>query len=236
MRLDNFIKEYINIDEGIEDKGIFKAVFMAGSSGSGKSYTLKKIKSGSIEPRIVNIDKFIEAGYTDTDKSKKLTVSQLSLYLNSMLPLFVDSTSSLQQAIITRYNTLENIGYDMAMIFVNTPLDVAIKRAGERKERYVDPEFVEKSYNNLQKMKGFLRSKFQLFIEVNNDGDVLNNKVILNTFKKISYFYTSSIRNPIGKANIETMKDNGWKYLTPNIYTKNELDRMAKMWFRSTRR
>ena len=48
------------LTEGIEDKGIFKAVFLAGHPGSGKSYTLDRIKSGQIEPRIVNTDKFVE--------------------------------------------------------------------------------------------------------------------------------------------------------------------------------
>ena len=52
MRLENYL-----ISEGINDKGIFKACFMCGHPGAGKSYTLTKIKSGIIEPRIVNIDK-----------------------------------------------------------------------------------------------------------------------------------------------------------------------------------
>jgi len=45
MRLEDYITE------GINDKGIFKACFMCGSAGSGKSYTLSKVKSGSIEPQ-----------------------------------------------------------------------------------------------------------------------------------------------------------------------------------------
>lgn len=51
--------EWLNnelLTEGINDKGIFKCLFLAGSSASGKSYVLKKIKDGQIEPRIVNTD------------------------------------------------------------------------------------------------------------------------------------------------------------------------------------
>ena len=44
MRLQQFLTE------GIEDKGIFKAVFMAGHPGAGKTFVLNSIKSGQIEP------------------------------------------------------------------------------------------------------------------------------------------------------------------------------------------
>ena len=51
MRLQSYLRE------GIEDKGIFKAMFMAGHPGAGKSYVLRKVKSGQVEPRLVNTDK-----------------------------------------------------------------------------------------------------------------------------------------------------------------------------------
>ena len=51
-------KEFLN--EGINDKGLYKAVFLGGTPGSGKSYVQKQVKDGTIEPRIVNTDKFIE--------------------------------------------------------------------------------------------------------------------------------------------------------------------------------
>lgn len=52
-RLYEFLK---SLNEGINDKGIFKAAFMSGSSAAGKSYVISRITSGSIEPRIVNTD------------------------------------------------------------------------------------------------------------------------------------------------------------------------------------
>ena len=58
-RLKTYIQEDI-ISEGINDKGIFKACFMAGTPGSGKSYVISKISDGAIEPRIVNSDKMTE--------------------------------------------------------------------------------------------------------------------------------------------------------------------------------
>jgi len=143
MRLEDYIEEYpkgFKLTEGIDDKGIFKAVFMGGMPGAGKSYVLKKIKSGQLEPRIVNTDKFKEffgewRTKASFDRSKKLTSSQLSLYLNSMLPLFVDATSSIVSAIIVRNNILENLGYDTAMVFVNVTTEDSHKESLPERKR-----------------------------------------------------------------------------------------------------
>jgi len=51
-------KDYIM--EGINDKGIFKAIMMGGSSASGKSYVISQITSGQINPKIVNTDTWVE--------------------------------------------------------------------------------------------------------------------------------------------------------------------------------
>ena len=54
-------KNYIElITEGINDKGIFKACFMGSNPAAGKSYTISKISSGLISPRIVNTYKMTE--------------------------------------------------------------------------------------------------------------------------------------------------------------------------------
>ena len=91
------------ITEGIQDKGIFKAMFMAGHPGSGKTYTATKIRSGSIEAKIVNTDKLfpffkefwgtIEGWTKIKDRVKNINKDQLALYINSILPLAVDGTA-----------------------------------------------------------------------------------------------------------------------------------------------
>lgn len=55
MRLSKYL-----LTESINDKGIFKAIFMAGTPGAGKSYVINKINDGKIQPRIVNTDKLTE--------------------------------------------------------------------------------------------------------------------------------------------------------------------------------
>lgn len=222
--------------EGIEDRGIFKAVFLAGHPGSGKSYTLSRIKSGQIEPRIVNTDKFVEH-YKNADwmkigdRVRRLNNSQLVLYLNSMLPLAIDGTSGSISAMLRRRGLLESMGYDTAMVFVNTDLETALKRIQQR-ERKVDEDFVRKSFRQLNANKSFYRGKFDTFIEVENGEGELTDKAINHAFKFVKAFYDSPVKNPIGKRRIATMRQNGWKYLDPNVMPLDEIKKIVSVWYR----
>jgi shikimate kinase len=224
------------LTEGIEDKGIFKAVFLAGHPGAGKSYTLDRIKSGQIEPRIVNTDKFVEhfknADWMAIgDKVRRLNNAQLVLYLNSMLPLAVDGTSGSIQAMLRRRGLLESMGYDTAMVFVNTDLETAIRRVQSR-DRKVEEEFIRESFKKLNENKKFYRSKFDTFIEVDNNDGELTNKAITHAFNFLTSFYNSPIKNPIGKRRVEKMKKNVWKQLNPKVMPLDEIKKIVSVWYR----
>jgi len=232
-------EQYLN--ESINDKGIFKAVFMSGTPGAGKSYVISKIKSGSIEPRIVNTDKMTEFfkayGYEKwkqyREKIKLLSKKQLINYWNSLLPLWVDGTSSNTVTLLTRKDILEDIGYDTAMIWVDTPLEDALERAAKR-ERPVDPEFIEETYKRLMKLKSYYASKFSNFTEILNGEGELIDKVIIQAYKKMGKFFSSPLKNPRGKKAIEVMNENGWKYLLDGVYDKSYLNSKANKWYSVT--
>jgi len=233
MRLNKFM-----VVEGINDKGIFKAVFLAGHPGAGKTTVLNKVKSGSIEPRWVNTDKvfplFKEWWSTDWPKiSKKVTTiskNQLTVYINSILPLAIDGTAGSASVIMKRKHILESMGYDTAMIFVNTSLETSIERASKR-EREVDEKFIRKIYADIQKHKNFYRGKFDTWMEVNNDEGELTQEVINNAFKFMGNFYNSPVQNPIGQEKIEKMKENGWKYLDPNVTPMDTIKSTLSGWY-----
>lgn len=238
MKFDSFLSENKTelITESSNDVGIFKAIFMAGVPGAGKSTILTKVKSGSIEPRIVNVDKFTEfLNINDIlsvyDYSKQLSQNQLVQYLNGVLPLFIDTTGANPDKLRTRLKALDSIGYDYAMIFVNTSLDTALFRASKR-QRKVDPKVIEEYYEKLQKYKNDVKHYFSFSMEINNNENELTDSVITKAFKRISYFYNSEIDNPIGQERYEKMKINGWKYLVPNIMELNELKQIAGTWYR----
>jgi len=224
MRLDNFI------NEGINDKAILHACFMAGAPGSGKSHTLQNIKSGQIEARIVNTDKLFEyLGNTNVQKSKLLTLGQLRLYVDSMLPLFIDGTSTNSSTTLKRKALLETVGYKTGMIFVNCDLETSLERARKRK-RVVPDEIVIKSYEAMEKVKPIYKSAFEFFAEIsNNDGD-LDNDSVIKAFRKTSGFFTSEPSQK-GEEIIEKMKAENWKYLTDGIYSESFFSQIVSNWY-----
>jgi len=229
------------IAESIQDKGIFKVIFMAGSPGAGKSYVLSKLSDGSIDPRIVNTDKFVEFfGGNDPvkerpfvlDKSKLLSKQQLYFYINSILPLFVDSTSSEATTCIRRNGLLESLGYDTGMVFVNTSLETALKRI-EQRERKITDDWTKKIYNTINEAKAFYKSHFPFFLEIDNDEGMLTDEVVANAFKKVKGFYDTPINNPEGKSNIKKMRSKGWKYLADGIASEEYIQKVISVWYRT---
>ena len=234
MRLDKFL-----VIEGINDSGIFKAVFMAGHPGAGKSYVLNKVQSGSVDPRWVNTDKVFplykewwdEYWPMISSKVKILNKNQLANYLNSMLPLAIDGTAGKVSTLMRRKSVLESFGYDTMMIFVNTSLETALDRA-TRRERHVNPEHIKAVYADVTKHKNYYRSRFDDFIEVDNNDGELTNKVINNVFKHSTKFYMEPVQNPIGREHIEEMKKNGWKYLDPNVIPMKQIQERISGWYK----
>ena len=53
------MKTYSQLQEGVNDPNIFKAFFLAGGPGSGKSYVVRKT-TGGLGMRIVNSDEAFE--------------------------------------------------------------------------------------------------------------------------------------------------------------------------------
>lgn len=223
------------LNESIHDRGLFKAVFLIGSPGVGKSTILKKVTSGVIEPRIVNVDKFTEfLNINDIisvyDKSKMLSKNQMTLYFDNVLPLFIDTTGVNINKLRNRINIIEQLGYDYSAIIVNTSLETALERNANRK-RVVNPRVVEDYYKRFQMLKNDLKQLFNFNIEINNDNGELTDDIILKAFKRVFFFYDSPIQNPIGQERIELMKKNNWSTLSPNIMTTNSIKTLVNEWY-----
>lgn len=229
---------YLNentLNESIDDKGIFKAVFMSGPPGAGKSSTITRIKDGNIEPRIINVDKYTEfLNINDIlsvyDRSKKITKNQLVQNINGVLPLFVDTTGANLERLRSRSRILESVGYDTSLVFVNTSLETALKRA-EKRTRKVAPAVVKEHYEKIMKYKIKAKELFSFSMEINNDDGEFTDDLILKAYKKVSYFFTADIQNPIGRERYDLMRENGWKYLDPNIMQLSEIKELISRWF-----
>jgi shikimate kinase len=237
-------KEFIS--ESINDKGKFKAIFIIGLPGAGKSYTITHL-SGSIAPKIVNSDRATEFfirkyGYklglsfeNYKDQTKLLTKKSLKNYLNSMLPLFVDSTSGNLSQIQHRMGILESIGYDVGVIYIKTNLHTALERAEKRNAkggRQVDMEFIKQVNKESDENAEYLKAKTHFFKEIENNSESIDNQVFEKVFKSCQSFLNSDIQNPIGSRSLEKLIDAKEGYLVPTVLSEEILDKKVDGWYK----
>lgn len=241
-------KQFI-VQESINDQGIFKAIFVIGIPGAGKSYTVSKL-GGDIAPRVVNTDKAAEflskklsknvsretwAEYFK-DSSHRITLESLSQYLNSMLPLFIDGTSNDVSNILHRAGILESLGYDVGLLFIDTPLDVAITRANERAAktgRIVDSDFITQVHALAEENKNFLKNKFSFYAELKNDSHGIDDETLLKAYKKTRKFYLDPVSSPVGRRHLEVLFAEKQKYLVPTIMPTAQLRKKVDGWYKS---
>ena len=154
------------LQEGVYDPGIFKAFFLAGGPGSGKTFVTRSAFGGT-GLKLVNSDAAFEramkkAGLSlkmpDVEeyfrnivraKAKITTATQLDTYMQGRLGLVIDATGRDLNVINTQKRMLDQIGYDSYMIFVNTSLDVALER-NKNRPRSIPEYIVTNSWNGVQ--------------------------------------------------------------------------------------
>ena len=202
------VRDYIN--EGVYDPGIFKAFFLAGGPGSGKTFVTQSAFAGT-GLKLVNSDvKFerdirkanLSLKMPDEEKyfrdrirqgAKEFVGKQMDTYLKGRLGMIVDSTARDYSSIQRQYNLLRNIGYDCYMIFVNTSLEVALERNRTR-SRSIPEYIVQKSWKGVQANMGAFQKVFghsKMLIVDNNKDD---KELITQTLNTASRFIRSRLR------------------------------------------
>ena len=205
------MKHFNELQEGLQDPNIFKAFFLAGGPGSGKSYVVRKTTGGT-GLRVVNSDDAFEsllqkAGLSlkmppeeeeprdvVRDRAKKITAKRQANYIEGRIGLIIDGTGRDYDKITKQATELKQLGYDVHMIFVNTSLDVALQRNAER-PRSVTESIVTKSWNDVQSNIGKFSQYFrQNFVVVDNNN--ATEDVFVKVFKQIKGLLKKKVRNP----------------------------------------
>ena len=194
------MKKYQELQEGVYDPNIFKAFFLAGGPGSGKSYVVRKTTGGT-GLKVVNSDDAFESLLKKAGlslkmpkseeeprdavraRAKELTAMKKSNYLEGRLGLIIDGTGREADKIIRQHRALKELGYDTHMIFVNTSLDVALQRNADRPRSVPEP-IVVKSWKDVQSNMGTFSQTFrQGFVVVDNND--AGEDVFIKVFKQI---------------------------------------------------
>jgi predicted kinase len=191
------------ISEGVNDPAIFKAVFLAGGPGSGKSFIIGRTALASLGFKVINSDVAFEAALSKAGleanpeniystvgqelrgRAKILTKKKMDLALQGRLGLVIDGTGKDYDKIQKQANKLREIGYEVAMIFVNTDLDTALER-NKMRSRSLPDSVVEEMWKDVQKNLGKFQNFFRqkMFIVDNSSGSNYEGAV-QNTYKRI---------------------------------------------------
>jgi cytidylate kinase len=207
------------LSEGLYDPNIFKAFFLAGGPGSGKSFVARNVFTGT-GLKLVNSDIILEnslrkAGLSlsmpDEEqyfrdilrtRAKAIVDNQIDLYVKGRLGLVIDATGRDYNIISRQFSALQLLGYDCYMVFVNTSLEVALERNAKR-ERVV-PEYITKnSWQSVQNNIGRFQNLFGLTNFVVVDNSKSEQELVTLTMNKVNSvvrrFLTTPIKSYIAK-------------------------------------
>lgn len=212
------------IAEGVNDPAIFKAVFLAGGPGSGKSFVVGKTALKSLGFRLINSDEAFEKGLkkagltTDPDdiasaqgqtvraKAKALTGKQMKMALDGRLGLVIDGTGKDYTKIKKQVDMLRTLGYAVHMLFVNTDLDTALER-NKMRPRSLPDDLVTKMWKDVQKNIGKFQGLFRnrmIVIDNSKGSDIEQSS--LEAYKDIKTWAAKAPENSIAVKWIKGQK------------------------------
>ena len=209
--------------EGVYDKNIFKAIFLAGGPGSGKSYVVRKT-TGGLGMKIVNSDDIYEkmlkdAGLEPTPedifsdegqdirlKAKKVTKVKQGGFLTGRLGVIIDGTGKDYAKIAKQMQSLTGLGYECSMIFVNTSLDTAQERNLMRKRTLPEKQVAvmwKEVQSNIGQFQSLFGSRNFIIVDNNEAGE----DVFVKVWKRINKMVKTKVTNNIAKRWIEQELD-----------------------------
>ena len=210
------MKTYHELQEGVYDPNIFKAIFMAGGPGSGKSYVAKRTTSG-LGLKMVNSDDIYEKMLNDagldttpediySDKgqeirgrAKGVTSRMKGNFLDGRLGLIIDGTGKDYAKIAKQVQGLKLLGYECYMIFVNTSLDTAQEQNAKRKRTLPEKE-VATMWNEVQSNIGGFQRLFGNSNFIIVDNNMAGEDVFAKVWKRCMLLIRKKVTNRIAKA------------------------------------
>jgi hypothetical protein len=183
------------LSEGVHDKGIFKAVFLAGGPGSGKDYVLDNTLSGHGLVEINSdkaleflmdkkgLDKTMPAGEQEErdivrGRAKNVTELKQRLALQGRNGVIINGTGDDVEKIAKIKQRLEEIGYETSMVAVNTDDEVSKQRnieRGTRGGRTVPEDIRKKKWDAVQAARPQFAEMFgDKYKEFDNSEDLRN--------------------------------------------------------------
>ena len=211
MKIFKSLKEEY-LQEGVYDPGIFKAYFLAGGPGSGKTFVTKSAFAG-IGLKVVNSDNLLtkylekeglslkmpESEKIKRDelrlKAKIKTDARMDLYVQGRLGLIMDGTARDYNKISGQQRLFKLLGYHTIMLFVNTSLEVALER-NEKRARSVPENIVRTSWATTQNNMGRYQKLFQPANFYMIDNSSSEKELVTTTLNKAASIVRRTMNQP----------------------------------------
>lgn len=194
MKLEELLKEVLA--EGVYDPNIFKAIFVVGSPGAGKSYIVDKLGLTSHGLKLVDSDvAFVHMlkKVSDTLKLDDIpsdvrdpiradataTTDRTEMqYAGGRLGMVITGTASDIEKVKNKRDQLVELGYDTYIVFVSTTLEVSLAR-NKKRERSIPEDVVIDKWNrynaNSNKLVGIFGVDHWIGIDNSTTDDVTVN-------------------------------------------------------------
>jgi dephospho-CoA kinase len=213
------MKYFHELQEGVYDPNIFKAFFLAGGPGSGKSLVVQRITRGfglKVVDSDPHFEKLIQKAQLSLKmpddefdsreplrvRAKAIREKRKANYVEGRLGMLIDGTAKDAKKLIKQSIDLEVLGYDTHMIFVNTSLDVALMRNSERPRSVPESEVIL-SHKNVQSNIGAFSQHFSggRFIAIDNNDPLekMEKDIFPKVWKIIKRLAEKKVSNPRAK-------------------------------------
>lgn len=201
--------------EGIHDPSIFKAVFVIGGPGSGKTTITDMLGLKALGFVNINSDSALtylmtknqlsldmppeekQERETVRTRAKEITFNRMSNAIDGRLGIYIDGTGEDFNKMEMLNNNLNEIGYETYLVIVHVPLDLALERNRNR-TRKVPEEIVRNKWHGVQRnLEKFIQT-FPKHIIINNNKTINDVKPqVDNAYKKISKWSKHPVRNDL---------------------------------------
>lgn len=216
MKLNEVLSRIIK--EGPNDPNIFKAVFMIGGPGSGKSTVAKQLFSGT-GLKTVDPDRILEYLFQKKDVSPDLRKDNpdyerqmmarrvasdkyfkvMDNLIDGRLGMIIDGTGKNYNRINRLKIKLESLGYDTAAVYVFVDEETAQERNRQR-ARSVDPDIVSDLHTKVKQNIGAYQYIFgDDFYEVDNSSRETMQQSIQAVERGIRQWLSSPPQKPEAK-------------------------------------
>jgi len=220
------VRKGMGINEEV-NRGLFKAIFVTGGPGSGKDIIIREAIAESKAVELNSVQAFDLL--MDKQKLSEKTTDYRREAIRNRGPLIINGPADDHTRIITIREELEEFGYDVALVFVDTT-NQASKERNEKLTKSISESVRYDKWQLAQTSKEAYRQNFSNFIDFNNSSTFESiQEDITDTYEKINRFIEDKNYNEIAFSWLESRG----KISITSLFKENENVKKNSRFFES---